>query len=191
MIKEENLKRNVAENLKKFRKKNNLTQTQLAQKLNYSDKSISKWERMEGVPDIIILSKLADLYGISVDVFIRDADTIAFPKLKKKRQLISLISFTGVWVLATIVYVILSLFIKGSFENWLVFIYAIPLSLITTVVFTKLWGSNTQQFISVSLLLWSLILSIFLSFNLVKLWLLFVAAGALQLLLILLYKLKK
>lgn len=191
MIKEENLKRHLAENLKKFRKKNNLTQAQLAQKLNYSDKSISKWERMDGVPDIIILSKLADLYGISVDVFIGNTDTIIFPKVKKKRQLITLISFTGVWALATIVYVALSLFTKGSFQNWLIFIYAIPLSLITTVVFTQLWGSNVQQFISVSLLLWSLILSIFLSFNLVKLWLLFVAGGALQLLLMIWYKLKK
>ena len=63
MEKYENLTAIIAENLVYYRKKAQMTQLQLAEKLNYSDKSISKWERGEGVPDIFILAQLAKLYG--------------------------------------------------------------------------------------------------------------------------------
>ena len=70
MENKENLTAVIAENLAYYRKKSLLTQSELASKLNYSDKSISKWERAEGVPDIYILKQLADLYGISVNDFL-------------------------------------------------------------------------------------------------------------------------
>ncbi|MFA6611421.1 MAG: helix-turn-helix transcriptional regulator, partial [Bacilli bacterium] len=63
MITEEKIKENIANNLIKYRKAHNLTQIQLAEKLNYSDKSISKWERQESIPDLVILSNIAELYG--------------------------------------------------------------------------------------------------------------------------------
>ena len=46
----------IADNIAYYRKKMALTQLELAEKLNYSDKSISKWERAEGVPDILAKS---------------------------------------------------------------------------------------------------------------------------------------
>ena len=70
MEKYENLTATIAENLVYYRKKAKLTQSELAAKLNYSDKSISKWERAEGVPDIHILVQLAKLYGLSVNDFV-------------------------------------------------------------------------------------------------------------------------
>lgn len=57
----------IAKNLIRYRKAANLTQAELAQKINYSDKSVSKWESGNGVPDIYILLKLAELYGVSVN----------------------------------------------------------------------------------------------------------------------------
>ena len=53
-----------------MRKKNNWTQAKLADKLNYSDKAISKWERAEAVPDIETLHALAELFGVTVDYFL-------------------------------------------------------------------------------------------------------------------------
>ena len=70
MEKYENLVEVIAENLIYYRKKAQLTQSELASKLNYSDKSISKWERAEGVPDIHILVQLAKLYGLTVNDFV-------------------------------------------------------------------------------------------------------------------------
>ena len=72
MEREEKLRRNIANNLIHYRKESNLTQLELAEKLQYSDKAISKWERGESVPDIFILHTLADLYSCSVDDFLSE-----------------------------------------------------------------------------------------------------------------------
>ena len=53
---EELLQQRISENIAYYRKQNGDTQADLAEKLNYSDKSVSKWERAEGTPDIFILS---------------------------------------------------------------------------------------------------------------------------------------
>ncbi len=185
MFTEEQIKENIAKNLIKYRKAHNLTQIQLAEKLNYSDKSISKWERQESIPDLIILSNIAKLYGISVQ------DLLANPKEKVKspirnnRVIITLMSFTGVWAIATTVYALLGIFAPNLTKSWLVFIYAIPLSLIDLVVFTKLWGNKWILFVAISLLSWSIPLAIYLSFDYDQLWLLFIVIIPLQILAIL------
>ena len=86
MEKIENLKTIIKENLIKYRKSAGLTQAQLAAKLGYSDKTISKWEREEGVPDIYILKEIADLYGVTVNDLITPAPTL-ISKIKKAGNL--------------------------------------------------------------------------------------------------------
>lgn len=49
-----------------LRKEKGLTQAQLAQKLNVTDKAVSKWERGVGFPDIKLLEPLADVLDISL-----------------------------------------------------------------------------------------------------------------------------
>ena len=67
----ENVKQIIAKNLVELRKQNRLTQLELAERLNYSDKAVSKWERGESIPDVITMKALADLFSVSVDYFIR------------------------------------------------------------------------------------------------------------------------
>ena len=64
---EATLRKTVAKNIAQYRKAHHDTQLDLATKLNYSDKSVSKWERGESLPDVYILSQIAELYGVSVD----------------------------------------------------------------------------------------------------------------------------
>ena len=59
----DDLKNILAENLIKYRKAANLTQAELAEKINYSDKAVSKWERAAGMPDVDVLKQIADLFG--------------------------------------------------------------------------------------------------------------------------------
>jgi len=131
------------------------------------------------------LSNIAKLYGISVQ------DLLANPKEKVKspirnnRVIITLMSFTGVWAIATTVYALLGIFAPNLTKSWLVFIYAIPLSLIDLVVFTKLWGNKWILFVAISLLSWSIPLAIYLSFDYDQLWLLFIVIIPLQILAIL------
>ena len=63
----ENLEQIVAQNLIELRKAKGWTQAELAEKINYSDKSVSKWERGETLPDTAILPDLAEVLETTVD----------------------------------------------------------------------------------------------------------------------------
>ena len=57
----EDLKLIIAKNIVMLRRRDGMTQFELAQRLNYSDKAVSKWERGESVPDIAVLKALTDI----------------------------------------------------------------------------------------------------------------------------------
>lgn len=184
---EDKIIQNVSTNIAKLRKYHNYTQLELAEKIGYSDKSISKWERGEALPDLIVLVKLANLFDVSLNDLILDDSIKLKKKLNKKRKaLITILSFGLTWLIATIVYVLLELIIPNSY-SWLSFIYAIPVSMIVLVVFTALWWRHIYLFISVSLLYWSIALSLFISIPNDKIWLVFILAIPLQILTLIIF----
>ena len=98
------LKEIIAANLTRLRQEVGLTQLQLADMLNYSDKAVSKWERGESIPDLRVLIQLAEIYHITLDDIVREQpEKVVKPKLNlaKRRLLISLLSAGLVWVVAT------------------------------------------------------------------------------------------
>ena len=161
----ENLKNILAQNLVKLRKASNMTQSELAEKLSYSDKAVSKWERGESSPDIEILYEISKLYKVTIDELLSEEVKINHTKkLKTKmRFIISLISSLLVWLIATIVFVFLVWLNPDKERQWLVFIYAIPVSSIVVLVFNSIWGNKMLNCLIVSVLMWTIILSIFLT----------------------------
>lgn len=161
----ENLKNILAQNLVKLRKASNMSQSELAEKLSYSDKAVSKWERGESLPDIEILYEISKLYNVTIDELLSEEVKINHTKkLKTKmRFIISLISSLLVWLIATIVFVFLVWLNPDKERQWLVFIYAIPVSSIVVLVFNSIWGNKMLNCLIVSVLMWTIILSIFLT----------------------------
>lgn len=53
-----------------FRKMHNMTQADLAERLNDSDKAVSKWERGESMPDVLTLVQLSERFGVSMDALV-------------------------------------------------------------------------------------------------------------------------
>ena len=148
MEKIENLKSIITSNLIKYRKQAGLTQAQLASKLGYSDKTVSKWEREEGVPDIYILKEIADLYGVTVNDLISPTPKLG-DKIKetatkflsnKNKTLISLLAIGLVWFVAVTTSVILDLSIPNIEQVLLgnIYVYAIPASCIVAIVFNAI-----------------------------------------------------
>lgn len=186
----EKLRKVLANNLIKYRKANNLTQMEVAQKLAYSDKNISRWERGELVPDITNLKKLSQLYNISVDDFLSENNqpTKSTMKIKyqkkrfftRKQLLISLLSISIVWLTAFIAFFILNILNLNSFLAWKVFVIAIPLSMIVLLVFSSLWCTNLFNCIVVSFLIWSVALAFYITFTFENSWLIFILAIPLQ-----------
>jgi len=67
MTDRETLTKNITASIAALRNASGMTQAELAEKLNYSDKAVSKWERGESLPDITVIKQFADLFGVTVD----------------------------------------------------------------------------------------------------------------------------
>ena len=180
---EATLRKTVAKNIAAYRKAHHDTQLDLATKLNYSDKSVSKWERGESLPDVYILSQIADLYGVSVSALIGE---IQPPKESKPHyhMFILLLSLALTMAVATLLF---SMFMicKVPYPAWMFFVYALPVCSIICSVFTSLWWGILWQGVSVSALIWTLGLSLYLSFELENVSLIFLVCAALQVLTVL------
>ena len=182
MPSEEALAKTIARNIAALRRQSKMTQAQLAEKLNYSDKSVSKWERGEGLPDITVLVALAGLFHVSLDALCYDR-VPASPEKKDHRRWLTLVLSVGlVWLVATVFFVLLKILGSGWQNAWLIYVYAVTASAIVAVVFTSIWWGWQWQLASVSLLVWSIPLSISLSLSHPMMYLLFVVAAVLQVL---------
>ncbi len=193
----------IAKNLAEYRKAAGLTQAELAERINYSDKSVSKWESGNGVPDIYILIELAQLFGVTVNDLISDnAKKRPKKNLLRDRLFIMLLSCGLAWLVATCVFVAFDI-IFASGKEWLAFLYAVPVSAILIIVFTGVWKYRIGNFFAVSALIWTLITCIYVTVSVCGgqthgLWGLFIIGAPLQVLEILwvffrasLFKVKK
>ena len=185
LLTEEQLKSNIAKNITELRKASELTQAQLAEKLNYSDKSVSKWERGDGVPDVVVLQKIADLFGVTLNDLVSENK----PKLPRKlpyltnRIMIPLLSVGLTFLVASIVFFVLQMLGVWEGKSWLVFVYAVPVSFITLIVFTELWWNMFLRFIATSGIGWSIAICLKLTFLHIKdLNYIFIPVAILQLL---------
>ena len=155
----------IAKNISEYRKLNKLTQNQLAEQVNFSDKSVSKWERGESIPDIAVLYQICQIFGITLNDLVSQKSSVK--KVKKfdfrNKIVISLLSGGLVWLVATLSFVLLQIFAPAVTNAWLCFIYAIPLSTIVILVFACIWGKKWMQFILITILIWTIIVSLCLS----------------------------
>lgn len=143
------LKLVVASNLIFLRQKAGLTQAELGEKLNYSDKTISKWERAESIPDAFILTRLAEIFGVTVDDILRPADTWEQKEKKKKEaeiasqrkfsaSVVTMVSIAGIWTMAVMMFVIFWLALDSI--QWIIFPGAVLVSTIAILVFNSIWN---------------------------------------------------
>lgn len=193
MEEKKDIRQVIAQNLIELRKKVGLTQTELAEKINYTDKSVSKWERGEGVPDVLVMAQLAEIFGVTVNEILGvEPQVIVPPKKKSKisRPIVALMSGGLVWVVAVIVYVILSLSLKDTSHIYLTFIYAIPVTTIVFLVFSMMSKRRILNIVLSSVINWTIAVGVMLSVNLDKAWLFVIIPIPIQIIFILWYFVK-
>ena len=188
---DEKLKSQLGANIVMYRKRSGLTQAKLAERLNYSDKAVSKWERGESMPDVLTLVQLSELFETTVDDLLRDPNEIpentggpiehameaAVEKtLKRKanKKVILYLSSLLVWFVALLVFVIVSsLDIPRS---WIAFLYAIPADAVVQLSLRSAWRDFRWNKTLISILMWGGLLSLYASLKLfvhVDIWKLF------------------
>lgn len=189
-------KKVVSENLVKFRRENGLTQLDIAKKLNYSDKAVSKWERGEAVPDAFVLKQLSTIYNVSVDDLLckkEDKKRIPFSlkrAFKNKHFIINCLACGLAWLVACIVFVVLS-YTSIRDSAYLAFIYALPVGAIANLVLTTIWSPKWVSGIFATIVLWTGFLAVYLTVRIDKFWLIFIIAIPIQVLIVLWYFLIK
>lgn len=186
------LKNNIAKNLIALRTKAKLTQLQLADMLNYSDKAVSKWERGEAVPDLRVLLRLSEIFGVSVDEIVKSESLEPKIHPKKKingmRAFIVAMSTVLVWFVAMGVFMIFYFITKTEDHAWMTFVVApLPMAVVW-MVFSAKWGNRVTNALSASAILWSCVLIChifvinFTGFR--KMYIAYIVAGIFELLII-------
>lgn len=164
------IKSTVAKNLTELRLLNNMTQMELAEKLNYSDKTISKWERAESSPDISVLVEIAELFGVTLDYLVRSENVEEAAKENKVKEekynhrVINYLAEGAVWCAVILAFIITSLVAKNATFQWLYFVYAMPVVLIIRLVFNSIWFNPRHNYFIISFLMWSILLTIHMTF---------------------------
>jgi len=176
---DENVKYRIGANIAAYRKRDGLTQVTLAEKLNYSDKAVSKWERGESVPDVLTLMQLADLFGITVNDLVCDPNAlpehsdsklekamtqVSEKALKRKanKNVIQALSSTLVWFVALLAFVVLSSFDSLERYSCLLFFVAIPANAIVLLSLRSAWHDFRWNQMLITIIVWGSILSIYM-----------------------------
>ena len=186
------LKRIIAQNIADLRRDAGMTQLELAARLNYSDKAVSKWERGESVPDILVLKSIADLYGVTVDYLIAEEHPVPGeaedvppvthelpavgqpgdnpapirarrPISEETVRSITLMAILSVWVIATATFVMLDLFLGHAWPHTLPFWCALPASMIIWLILTCVFCGGKHKYLIISLLMWFTLAAVHMS----------------------------
>lgn len=163
------IKDRVGKNIAELRVQNSMTQMELGERLNYSDKTISKWERGESAPDISVLVEIAEMFGVTLDELVNGAEIKAREDrpIKEKiynRRVISYVSESTALVVAVLAFVITSLIASEASFQWLYIVYALPVTMIIKLVFNSVWFNPRHNYLIVSALMWSVLTAIHMTF---------------------------
>ena len=176
---DENVKYRIGANIAAYRKRDGMTQASLAEKLNYSDKAVSKWERGESIPDVLTLMQLSELFGTTVNDLVCDPNAlpegsdsklekamtqVSEKALKRKanKNVIQALSSTLVWFVALFAFVLLSSFPGLMQYSCLLFYVAIPANAIVLLSLRSAWHDFRWNQMLITLIVWGSLLSIYM-----------------------------
>jgi transcriptional regulator with XRE-family HTH domain len=163
------LKLVIASNIIRLRTEAGMTQSELGAKLNYSDKSISKWERAEALPDANVLKQMSEIFGVSMDyLFSTNDEWKPDPEPRKKEDTCSFnyraveaVALCGIAAFAFLLFILF--WIINDIFIWIVFFAALPIMVLTHLVLNSVWHKGKGNIIIVGALVFSVILLIYTS----------------------------
>ena len=187
---DENLRVLLGNNIATLRKRGGMTQAALAERINFSDKAVSKWERGESIPDVLTIMELAKVFEVSVDDLLRDhnalPDTIgkveqvmgkAVEKTLKRKAdkgIIEKLCSVLVWFVALLAFVICAS--CQIPKTWIAFFYAFPINCIVLLCLRSAWRDFRSNQYLISGIMWGFLLALYMTVFLfagVHIWLIF------------------
>ncbi len=179
-MRSEQIRANFADNIKTLRKKLGVSQVEFGERLGFSDKTISKWENGDVMPDVATLDHIASYFKITVNDLIAGKTSFKIQK-KKRNALIIVCTFFGILALASLCYLFFAK-VANLDRAWLVFLCAPIVFFISMIVLSAVFFDYKHVLLGVSLLTWSLVIALFFAFLDMMIWELFLFGGSLQIL---------
>lgn len=176
-----------------LRKQQGITQSELAEKLNYSDKAVSKWERGESIPDFFTVHKIANFFDVSMEELISDDYDLGSQKnsvnnkQRSIRLFVPLISMFTVFFIASVVFFIMKNVPAWSDYAYFPFVYSVPIASVVMIVFSSIWWHWILKCVCVSALIWSGAVALYCSVDIESIKYIFVICGVMQAVCILSY----
>ncbi len=193
------IKEILCDNLLELRKNAGITQKDLSNSLNVSDKSVSRWERGDSVPDLALLKKLAEFYNVSVDYLLTEQKPVSenrqkynenILKLQKIKQItMMLLLICSVWFVGSFLYVYFSTVYSVSY--WQIFVWCVPCSFAVVCITNLLWKTLKYDVIYYSCFIWTLLISLYLQLLQYNFIVVFIIGIPVQIAILLYYFLKK
>lgn len=163
----EKLKVQIGANISALRRQRGMTQAELAECLNYTDKAVSKWERGDSVPDVVTLVQLAGEFGVTLDTLVNGdkpsapACAAAEEKPRANKSVILTLASLLVWIVALTVYVVLSS--VGIPKSWVAFVYAVPVNAIVLLAMRSAFRRFQWNHALVSIIVWGCLVSLYVT----------------------------
>lgn len=162
------LKLVIASNIIRLRTEAGMTQSELGSKLNYSDKSISKWERAESLPDVNVLKQMSEIFGVSVDYLLSTNDEWKPDPEPKETEVwgfnaraVEAVALCGIAALAFLLFIIF--WITSDVFLWIIFFAALPVAVLTHLVLNSVWHKGKGNILIVGLLVFSVLLLVYVA----------------------------
>ena len=173
---DEKTKIQIGNNIAAYRKEKGWTQAGLAERINYSDKAVSKWERGESIPDVLTLMLLADRFGVTLNDLVASSEEVPAPKpaVHADRRIILRLCDVLVWFVALLAFVALRSFSMPY--SWVPFVYAVPVYAIVELSIRSAWKDYRRNKLMISLIVWGALASLFVSLRILfdtSYWLVF------------------
>lgn len=174
----------ISENLITLRKDSGLTQAQVAERLGYSDKAVSRWENGDTLPDVNVLNELCKYYGIPLASLFEKGACSEATHVQARRDsrryyvVECILLIAAVWLAATVFFVYFN--VRKGVHYWTVFVWAVPVSAVLVCAFDRWFRNRVVQFVAVSVTVWSLLTSIYLQFLSHNIWEIFLVGIPLQ-----------
>lgn len=176
-----NLRKIIPNNIIYLRKKKGLTQIDLAKKVNFSDKAVSRWEKGEVLPDVETLQQIAKVLDVPLEYMFDEHDfsgEVVVNKPTTNDILFQALMVCVIWVIITVAFVYVQMIYK--YVWWQVFLWGIPVTASTCFYLNRKWNSKILNIIWSSILNWSLLTCIYLQFMSLNLWAIFLIGLPLQ-----------
>ena len=191
----DNLKEIISNNIVKLRMQNNLTQSDLAKRLNVSEKTISKWECGESTPNVIELKQIADLFQVTVDYILvkQEKNKLLINRKTAKHNLntvpLTFLSVSPVWIIATLIFTLIAIF-TGKYI-WYIFYISVPITMLLFIIFNSIWGNRRNNYYIISVFIWSILFCLYFTLYQYKIWQIFFLGIPAQITIYLWSRLKK